>query len=864
MAKSRRTTKTPNKKVAGKKVTDNKTNKAPDTHVNEVVGVLLIALGLILAVAAYFGQDALILVWLRQFMFGMFGIAGYILPVVAVLGGVSVIIWRKKKKSPGKIILGIVGVWSMLAIVQLCYEFDYSVGYFEYLSDSYTRCSSVIMGGGLFAGIIAYPGCVLLGDVGAIIIFAAILIIAIMVIFRLSLKDTGQKVGASIKKHKELRDERLHALLEDDEDDFAFYEEPEPVLPVEEAIPEVQPQPKKFKPEKLEKKKKRKAKGNLYMGDISGWPDADVSTVKEAEELTIIGQDISGHLPTGNARHGAASLMLNIDGRKEPAAKQAEPVKATEPAIIKEDSVQPKPVQRRKLKEVTEDTASHAGDPKSSGYELPPIDLLDESRQSGVPRAGKDEVRLYSELLENTLKSFSVSAKVVNATRGPKVTRYELQPGPGVKISKIVNLSDDIALNLAAESVRIVAPIPGKNAIGIELPNKESTPVGMRDLLDTPEFKNQKSDIAFALGKDITGKNIYADLAKMPHILVAGTTGSGKSVCLNGIITSILYKSTPDKVQFIMIDPKMVELINYNDIPNLKIPVVTDKQKAAGALVWAVTEMVNRYKAFSQNGVRDIDRYNELKKEAGEEIMPKLVVIIDEFADLMMVSAKEVEDAVCRIAQLGRASGIHLVIATQSPRADIFTGLIKANVPSRIALTVANGLESRIIMDAPGAESLLGNGDMLYMPVGTSKPTRIQGCWISPAETERITDFLKKTGSANYDKELEGEIARLAEERGKAAAGGKQEAEAATDGDELVPKAIELALEYEQLSASMLQRRLRVGYNRAARLVDELEAKGIVGPADGSKPRQILIGWEEYHRMYGERQLGDESEIIDD
>lgn len=495
---------------------------------------------------------------------------------------------------------------------------------------------------------------------------------------------------------------------------------------------------------------------------------------------------------------------------------------------------------------------------ESDKFTLPSMELLDKPKYtSDEGQNSRREMDECAKRLEDTFHSFGVDIRVVDASRGPKVTRYELQPAAGVKIAKIKSLGDDIALNMAAESVRIEAPIPGKSVIGIELPNKTYASVCLRELIDCPEFSGFRGELPFALGKDIAGKKIYDDLAKMPHLLVAGTTGSGKSVCLNTIIMSLMYRLPPSELQFIMIDPKMVEMAVYNDIPNLKVPVVMDKAKAAGALVWAVNEMENRYKLFKTAGVRNIKTYNQKRREAGEETMAKLVIVIDEFADLMMVSAKDVEDAVCRIAQLGRAAGIHLIIATQSPRADIFTGLIKANVPSRIALTVGNALESRIIMDEMGAEKLLGYGDMLYRPIGKNKATRVQGCFVSDDEIYRVTSYLKSNGEAEYDNAIDDEMTKLAYETGK----NKQENTAGADNsdmDELLPQAVETILEFDQASASMLQRKMRVGYSRAARLMDQLEEIGAVGPSEGSKGRQILWTWADYNERFGENMHDEE------
>jgi len=470
-------------------------------------------------------------------------------------------------------------------------------------------------------------------------------------------------------------------------------------------------------------------------------------------------------------------------------------------------------------------------------YMIPPITLLKEPVQVKTGNNTEKIVKSNARLLEETLNSFGVTAKVVQVSRGPVITRYELQPAPGVKVSRIVSLSDDIALNLAAPGVRIEAPIPGKAAIGIEVPNKDIAPVSLREVLESDSFINHPSKLAFALGKDIAGNNIVADIAKMPHLLIAGATGSGKSVCINTLITSILYKATPEEVRLIMIDPKVVELSTYNGIPHLMIPVVTDPRKAAGALNWAVQEMTSRYKMFADKGVRDIERYNEQLSE--EEVkMPQIVVIIDELSDLMMVAPGDVEDAICRLAQMARAAGIHLVIATQRPSVDVITGVIKANIPSRIAFAVSSQTDSRTILDMGGAEKLLGRGDMLFYPAGSSKPIRVQGAFITEKEVEAVVSCIKSQNEGpKYNMEVLEETAV------------DQDGQDGFD-DELLPDAIEVVIEAGQASISMIQRRLRVGYARAARLIDEMEKRGLVSGFDGSKPRNVLITKEEFEEQY--------------
>lgn len=472
-------------------------------------------------------------------------------------------------------------------------------------------------------------------------------------------------------------------------------------------------------------------------------------------------------------------------------------------------------------------------------YVFPPMDLLYENKTKYNVQ-DKKELLNNAKILEDTLQSFGVDAKVVQVSRGPAVTRYELHPSPGVKVSRIVNLADDIALNLAAPTVRIEAPIPGKAAVGIEVPNRDVVAVTLREVLESNEYKEFKPNLSFALGKDISGKCIVTDLSKMPHLLIAGATGSGKSVCINTLITSLIYKSSPNDVKMLMIDPKVVELSVYNGIPHLLIPVVTDPKKAASALYWAVNEMTQRYKLFADNNVRNIESYNKLmESKSPEQKLPQVVIIIDELADLMMVAANDVEDAVCRLAQMARAAGMHLVIATQRPSVDVITGVIKANIPSRISFAVSSQIDSRTILDMSGAEKLLGKGDMLFMPIGESKPIRIQGAFISEKEVESLVEFLKSASTANYNKEIIHEIEN------------KVEAASSSDEvDELLPEAIKIAVDFGQASASMLQRRLRVGFNRASRLIEEMETRGIVGPQDGSKPRQVLISKEEFENNF--------------
>jgi S-DNA-T family DNA segregation ATPase FtsK/SpoIIIE len=544
-----------------------------------------------------------------------------------------------------------------------------------------------------------------------------------------------------------------------------------------------------------------------------------------------------------------------------PAAVQPEPMFAPDPVAAPvrpeppvRESASAKAAKRQEVEQqaeqVAQDIAEGMGQ-TGGDYQYPPLSLLNEG-SGDMGGEALAELNANRQRLTDTIRSFGIDANITNVTRGPSVTRYELELDQGVRLNKLTNLSDDIALALGASGVRI-APIPDQIAmVGIEVPNKLVSPVNIHAVIGSRAFTDSASKVSFAVGKDIGGNPIVGNIAKMPHMLIAGTTGSGKSVCTNSLIISLLYKATPEEVRLIMVDPKMVELGIYNGIPHLLIPVVTDPKKAAGALQWAVTEMMKRYRLFSEVGVRDLATYNALAaKTEGMEKMPQVVIIIDELADLMLVAAKEVEESICRVAQMGRASGMHLIIATQRPSADVITGLMKANIPSRIAFAVASSLESRIILDITGAEKLVGRGDMLYFPLGSGKPTRVQGCLITDQEVASVVDFVKKSGSAQYDDTVMQEIEHHAaeKEKGSRGVGGSAPDDVDSEFDELIDAAAEVVVETGQASVSMLQRRLKLGYARAARLVDQLEEKGIVGPFEGSKPRQLLITKEQWQEL---------------
>ena len=598
-------------------------------------------------------------------------------------------------------------------------------------------------------------------------------------------------------------------------------------------------------------KRKPSKKAADFMSQVDTDVEAPVAAaskpVKAEAQPELILPEPKAEAPAPNntiVMEPVQSEMLVFE--KQEAAAPAEPVTpidtAKQPKVTAKDA-------EESAAEVALEIAQAEAAPKQA-YCFPPIDLLNAPSRSS--QDGTMEMRENSRRLNETLASFKIEAHIINVTRGPSVTRYEVELEKGVKLSKLTSCADDIALSLGASGVRIAA-VPGKiSVVGIEVPNRAVTTVSLREVIDSNEFNRSKSKSSFAVGKDIGGTCIVGNIAKLPHMLIAGTTGSGKSVCMNSIIISLLYKASPEDVKLIMVDPKMVELGIYNGIPHLLIPVVTDPKKAAGSLQWAVTEMMRRYKAMSDAGVRDLESYNSIIEAEGEGTkLPQVVVIIDELADLMLVAAKEVEESICRIAQMGRAAGIHLVIATQRPSADVITGLMKANIPSRIAFAVASAMESRIILDTQGAEKLVGKGDMLYAPIGNGKPLRVQGCFVSDPEVEAVATYVKSNFDTSYDQQIMEEIEKKAAQTGnsKPAAADPEPSAEELDGDEMLPAAVDVILETGQASVSMLQRRLKLGYARAARIVDEMEEKGIVGPFQGSKPRTILITKEQWEQQ---------------
>ena len=699
--------------------------------------------------------------------------------------------------------------------------------------------------GGVVSGLLAFAFRYAFSKVGALVVFLVLLLVFVLCTFHVTLGDI-------LDYFRDRRDNRPEYEVEE--------EQPAPAKkPARREVEEAPAHPVTSG---------RKAVIDIPVDDgpvIRKEPTTPVTTVRKKKLF----DRISGVVSPDQVVAGDTLPVLEEEKPEYEDVPEILPVtdstfgKPADPAP-QEEVVPPPIVREPAVQKVTREEALLAQDQvtreieeamaeEPAAYRYPPLSLLTADSSVGGGEA-LSELHANRKRLEDTLVSFGVDARIVNVVRGPSVTRYELELEQGVKLNKITNLSDDIALSLGAVSVRI-APIPDKiSTVGIEVPNRTIASVRLREVISSKPFTDSKSKVSFAVGKDIGGSCIVGDIAKMPHLLIAGTTGSGKSVCTNSLVISLLYKATPEEVRLIMVDPKMVELSVYNGIPHLLIPVVTDPKKAAGALQWAVNEMMKRYRAFSEVGAKDLTSYNNHARREGKETMPQIVIVIDELADLMTVAAREVEESICRVAQMGRASGMHLIIATQRPSADVITGLMKSNIPSRIAFSVKEAINSRIILDTTGAEKLVGKGDMLYAPIGMDKPLRVQGCFVTEEEVAAVVDFVKEGNTARYDESVIHEIERHAEEKDAAPA---SEDGPSGDYDEMLPAAVEVVLELGQASVSMLQRKLKLGYGRAARLVDQMEELGVVGPFEGSKPRQLLITKEQWQEMQFRRGMVD-------
>ncbi|MBQ3409500.1 MAG: DNA translocase FtsK [Clostridia bacterium] len=784
--------------MAKKKVSSNKNKKKQFKLDSDVKVVLLILIGIVMTVLIY-KKSSTMGIWLNDILGGIFGIIKFVAPIIPFVCAIYTASKHKDLIMAKVIPIGalVLCFSSLLSIIQMINNvLEYNISFSEVIDRAY-HLGTTNKGGGVLGAIIAYPLAKLFSPVVALIIVVGVMVIVAVIVFRLK---PGEKIGNYIDKKYEERELNKQNYIE---------KTPKKKSVIQEDLgDQVEGRPETAK-ERKQREKEEKRQAALQVDEQL--------TINMMEDRSNKNKDyIENNIYKNNVPKsgGGNELFETVDQEKED-----------------------------KTKEVLQ--LEHSQVVADEHYEYPPVEIL----SLGEKKATKGSAKALTEnaaKLQKTLFSFGVSAKVQDVSVGPTITRYELKPAEGTRVSKIANLADDIALNLAAETIRIEAPIPGKQAVGIEVPNETKEAVHLREVIDSDEFENNKSKLSIALGKDVAGKTVVADIAKMPHVLIAGSTGSGKSVCINSIITSIVYNAKPSEVKLVMVDPKVVELSVYNGIPHLLIPVVTDPKKAAGALAWAVIEMDERYSKFAQKGVRDLNGYNKaIEKENENAKLPQIVIIIDELADLMMVAAKDVEEAICRLAQKARAAGMHLVIATQRPSVDVITGLIKANVPSRIAFAVSSQVDSRTILDCAGAEKLLGKGDMLFYPVGATKPQRIQGAFVSDEEVEKIVDFIKSNaGEVVYNNE----IIETIENNNKSDKEILEGESVDNTCDPFLNEAIETVVETGQASTSFIQRKFKVGYARAGRIIDQMEERGIISGYQGSKPREVLMSkerWEE-------------------
>ena len=776
------------KKPMNKKNTNENSNNKTD-----IKGIILISLGLILALAIYTNFAGALSIFARKIIFNLIGILSLGLPIYLIYFGINLIKFKSNIKYTRKII-GITVIYVIIGLFFATVKIQTvdSIGFSNTLRDILSYDGFNIHGG-LLCHIIAYPLSMLVGFLGAYIFYITFAIISSVLLMDITLYEVYTEIINKFKSRKKAirkfkssnKKASSPSIAIDDSSEDKFIKDINNKIKI------------------LDFMRNSEIKDN-----VDTLPEINIHISEEDNTLDEYNVELFNNIKHSSTKHNKGIT----ESEKNVVTKEIDTMLNTS----KENSI--------KI------------------YTYPKLDLLNNNAKSKMKNEDKQDLFDNANKLEDTLMSFGVEAKVLQVTKGPSVTRFEIQPSPGVKVSKIVNLQDDIALGLAASAVRMEAPIPGKSAIGIEVPNKKQTPVFLREVLDSKEFQESTKKISFALGKDITGACIVGDLSEMPHMLIAGATGSGKSVCINSLIVSLLYKYSPDEIKLLMIDPKVVELSIYNGIPHLLIPVVTEPKKAAGALNWAVNEMDKRYELFTKYKVKNIKSYNQqVDKGFISEKLPYIVLIVDELADLMMTCPNDVEDYICRLAQKARAAGIHLIIATQRPSVDVITGVIKANIPSRISFAVSSGVDSRTILDQTGAEKLLGRGDMLYSPMGANKPLRIQGAFISEEEVENVVDFIKSSeDEVNYREEIIEHINN--ENLSSSSHSGDSE-----ENDELLDEAIKLVVEYQQASTSFIQRKLRIGFNRASRIMEELEAKGIISERDGSKPRQVLIAKDEIY-----------------
>ena len=799
-----------------KKVTER--NASSSAAKRNTVSVLLFTLSVLFFLAAIIKGSAGWTV-IHNFVLGLFGFFGYVVPVL--MGVIAV--YLALDRLHGKPLVRIIEISILLFLVS---TFVHIIGIANNPDvDAYSKAFAASYGAGftstgVFGALLGYPMYLWLGNPGAWIVTALLIFATVMLMTGTTLIALYKALSKPVKKIEEVAETAFEhrnekkAVNVDIPLDGETNEEPEDELTIEEQKENVIKKYRDLDNDSMTVDIRSSSKKQSGKAVSASKPDIDVTA-------NAISERADEFMPDDDDENRSSEVSDIID-------------KVNSDADTKTGKIDFK---------VPEGSAV-SFDTGVQEYKFPPVSLLSEPSIESTKNITA-ELESTATLLVDTLRSFGVESRIINISRGPSVTRYELQPAAGVKISKITNLSNDIALNLATAGVRIEAPIPNKPAVGIEVPNKINSIVKIREIIDSQAFSSAKSKLSFALGKDISGEQRVADIAKMPHGLIAGATGSGKSVCINSIIMSILFKATPEEVKLLLIDPKVVELGIYNGIPHLIVPVVTDPRKAAGALGWAVMEMEKRYKLFAENDVRNLVGYNELAEKRDDLMkMPQIVIIIDELADLMMTAPGEVEDSICRLAQKARAAGMHLIVATQRPSVDVVTGLIKANIPTRVAFAVSSQVDSKTIIDIGGAEKLMGKGDMLFYPTGAIKPERIQGCFVSDNEVEKVVQFLKSDHRNEYDEDVINEIERQAAKE-KAAKSGLPEDAIQDDADPMLDDAIMCVVELGQASTSLLQRKLRLGYARAARLIDMMEERGVVGPYEGSKPRQVLITKEQ-------------------
>ena len=775
--------------------------------------VVIIMLSLLLGVLIY-TKSGVIGAKLNEILGGMFGIMQYILPIGGFAIGIKLATDERDTLTSKLIqyVIFIVSLSVLFSVFQISSgELQSGKELSEVVKDAY-YLGSQSKGGGAIGAVAAVPLAKLLGDVGAVILCIGIAVVFLVFTFGISMTDL---INRFVERFEERKEERLEEREERKKENIKET---------------AQERRKREREERMEERARIKAE--------------KIAKAKEEKEQmeNQIKINFGGRILDEQENPKKLKKYDHSKDDLEPLTRDSK--KQMEPDVIENNLFkQEEEKEEEKKREVLQ--LEHAMVVEDEHYEYPPVELLSKAKAKPL-KGGAKALTDTATKLQKTLYSFGVSAKVENVSVGPAITRYELKPAEGVRVSKIANLADDIALNLAAETIRIEAPIPGKQAVGIEVPNKEKETVHLREVLESEEFQNNKSKLTIALGKDVAGNPQLADIAKMPHVLIAGSTGSGKSVCINTIITSIIYNAKPSEVKLVMVDPKVVELSVYNGIPHLLIPVVTDPKKAAGALAWAVQEMDDRYNKFATKGVRDLKGYNKLiEKEEGVGKLPQIVIIVDELADLMMVAAKDVEEAICRLAQKARAAGMHLVIATQRPSVDVITGLIKANIPSRIAFAVSSQVDSRTILDTVGAEKLLGKGDMLFFPSGAPKPSRVQGAFVSDEEVEKIVDFVKSNGTATYSEDILESI----ENSNKTDKELAQEQSEDDETDPFLMDAIQTVVETGQASTSFIQRRFKVGYARAGRIIDQMEERGVISGYQGSKPREVLMTLDKLNEL---------------